>query len=54
MNPSTAAYQRHRSTTLRAMERQRILATGLALAKQNQRKGKHYSRRTLKVLRGGQ
>lgn len=53
MKPSSAAYQKHRKDTLRGIDRQRFLSVGLELAKQNRKKGAHYSRRIMKTLRGG-
>jgi hypothetical protein len=53
MKASCAAYCAERRATLRSLERQRVLANALEMARENQRtKGKHYTRAMLKILKG--
>lgn len=49
--PSTAEYQRHRSTILRGLSRALVLKTARDLMRENQRTSKkRYSRRTKQAL----
>lgn len=48
--PSTAAYQRHRTATLRGLSHARVLKTARELMRSNQRAGKRYAKRLKQAL----
>lgn len=51
--PSTAEYQRHRTNTLRGIERKRILEQARELMRFNQANKHHYTREQINALRNG-
>lgn len=47
---STAPYQRARAATLRGLQRQKIIETARKLMRDNQKRGKHYTRAVIRAL----
>jgi len=51
MKPSTAEYQKHRKDTLRGIEKTKVFEVARQLARENQKRGRHYTRAVLRALR---